>query len=109
MNEMRERVARAMSYWSGNDPDCLVYPIKQLPVTHDGYPMMRADTELVPHWKTQLALARIAMSAMREPTDAMLKCCENAGWHGNIDGLPECEREQGRALWQKMVDAADTP
>lgn len=83
MSEMIERVASAI--WALNDDtDCRVYD------------------DLAPHAKAQAdAMARAAIKAMREPTEAMV----------NAAMLPasEADREAYRPqhwIWEKMIDEA---
>jgi hypothetical protein len=54
-------------------------------------------------------LARAAMRAvlkqLREPSEAMLRTFEDAGWHGGIDGIHSAERERGTSVLDAFLDA----
>ncbi len=92
MTEMVERVARALVYWSGDDPDALVHPSKPLPVTQDGFALM-TKVDPVPLWQTKVDLARVAIAAMREPTDEMATA-------------PSVLANDFGDIWQAMIAAA---
>ena len=52
------------------------------------------------------AMARAAISAMREPTYAMADKSVHAGWSGVIEGDIELELDSGIGLYQAMIDEA---
>lgn len=49
-------------------------------------------------WRTQIAAAKVAIAAMREPTEAMIEA-SNREWDGRMS-----HRSSG--AWQAMIDAA---
>lgn len=52
------------------------------------------------------AMARAAIAALREPTEAMLQEAVGAGWHGGVEGYTRGEMEHGANLWRAMIDVA---
>lgn len=50
--------------------------------------------------------AGAAITAMREPTQAMLERGRGAGWHGGIEGYWPAEEESAKALFCDMIDEA---
>ncbi len=92
MSEMSERVARAIAKASGGDPDKLVYD-------NDS-----GMGEIHPWWVWEMAVARAAIEAMREPTGPML----NAG----SDRMEQDYLGDGRYAhrpsdsYRAMIDAA---
>jgi hypothetical protein len=92
---MVERVARALCYWQGGQPDRRVLADRSPQVTALGNCVV---SKVVAEWRLYEGTATIAIKAMREPTDAMM----SAG-----DALIEQETD-GRAsrVWEAMVDAA---
>jgi len=80
-----ERVARALC---PIDPDSTT----QL-IVHDKW--YRAGT---PHWQSWIAEARVAIAAMREPTEAMVKEACNVSI--------EMSANQAHLAWQAMIDDA---
>ncbi len=103
MIEMVERVARALVYWSGDDPDALVHPSKPLPVTRDGFALM-TKVGPIPLWQTKVELARLVIAAMREPSEAMIDEADAAGYHQRAYARVEIRRE-----WQDMIDVSLRP
>jgi len=91
MSELVERVARALCTESGMPPDYIHY---EGGLIAPDQPFVPKDPK--PNWTRFVKEARAALSAMREPTDAML----DAGWKGFGEG-EECE-----PVWQAMIDAA---
>jgi len=71
MSEMVERVARALSGWLHGSPS----------------------------WESCFPMARAAIEAMREPTEAMV-------WAGRADHLTVDGEEWSKPIWQAMIDAA---
>lgn len=76
MNEMIERVARAICKADGQDPD------------HEG----ELTDEGTFQWQSYVTDARAAIEAMREPTKAMIAAC-----------YPD---EDAGLIWRDMIDAA---
>lgn len=95
---MIERMARAMCIEFGFD--------WEHEVAMKGHEREGKSSESVPDYRDFIDMARVALAAMRVPTEAMAQCSVNAGWSGVIEGDPKLERERGVYLWQDMIDAA---
>jgi hypothetical protein len=89
---MVERVARALCLTTFSDPDALIL------VDPDG-----PDRSFVPLWKEYVPEARIAIKAMRAPTEAMIDAGhENVIAPAYVDATM-CDPE---TVWAAMIDAA---
>lgn len=74
-------------------------------ITRHGYPLVSEPelSEMVenswqePHW---IEAARAAVTALREPTEAML----NADHKDRIDGANSRPQYEARAAWESMID-----
>jgi hypothetical protein len=86
MNEMIERVARAICVDEYEDPD-------ELLDTND------------PVWTDYISRARAAIEAMREPTDAMKEAGGN-GVCGIIQDVGDKSEKHFVRLWHCAIDAA---
>lgn len=82
MDDMVERVARALAAADGMHPEAV-----------------SNDEDQVPGWTLYVDDARAAIEAMREPTDAMT----DAIWEETAD---PCWRENAIKAWQAGVDVA---
>lgn len=102
MTDMIERVARAM--WAQNVALSRHLFSPSFPIeTHD----FDADIGIREHW---LGVARAAIEAMREPTEAMVAAM---GSDLTDEGEPragtQASLELARAHWRKGIDAAINP
>lgn len=50
-------------------------------------------------------LARAAVKALMDPSEAMKDCMVGAGWHGNIEGCCKEEISCGTILWESQIEA----
>lgn len=89
MSEMVERVARALCLSKMNGPS---YP--------EGFRERRVEQ----NWHLFTDQARIAIEAMKEPTEAMLKVEMDLGGYGFGDG--ECDSADPREIWTAMCKEA---
>lgn len=90
MNEMIERVARALCVASGKDPDA---DSRKLP---NGL-ILDIALEDPRTWRLYIKKARVAIGAMREPTDAMCIAAEADLYDG--------DELIARYAWPIMIDA----
>lgn len=93
MSAMVETVARAMCRYTWNRE----FAGKNL------------DAYVEVHWHDHAAGARVAIEAMREPTDALCEAGYSAGtgdWGGKYDNRRELARGRVQPTWQAMIDAA---
>lgn len=90
MNEMIERVARAICAGCGDNPDSVGEP------PSDVYPVAG---HAFPRWFAYRAAARAAIEAMRVPDEAM----DNAG--ARLTGISPGMAD---TAWRAMIDAALT-
>ncbi len=97
VNDLVERVARALCIADREDPDAMV---STLVPTYRGSDRMKFAE--VPAWTKRVKAARAAIEAMREPTDAMIEAGGNKfSWEHELD-----EQAQLRAAWPAAIDAA---
>ncbi len=91
MNEMIERVARALCVARGINPD----HIGELPSEHGE----AVSDHAFPQWRLHIKLARASIAAMREP----LRKMANAAFHevGHVDDQEDLEN-----CWKAMIDEA---
>jgi hypothetical protein len=88
MNEMIERVARALAVSRGVDPD------RPHAIGRDGVLQLM--------WDLYVPDAKFAVSAMREPTEGMAAAGELAA---RAEGAHDCEVEMSD-VYRAMIDAA---
>lgn len=95
MTDMIERVARAICRAGGKDPD---------------ETMIELGGVRTPMWDAFVPIARAAIEAMREPTEAMVAAM---GSDLTDEGEPragtQASLELSRAHWRKGIDAALNP
>jgi hypothetical protein len=78
---MIEAVARAIAHHAGVDPD--------------------RERSGAFQWQAYVGIARAAIAAMREPTDAMV----DAGAAERFDSRYESEENHAKHVWDAMIDA----
>ena len=98
MNEMVERVALALCA-------CFVDVDPDKPMLFKG-----ADPDVIymndPLWKALLPMAMSAISAMREPSPAMLAAADAATPPGFHWGIRDGDLHSGRVIYKAMIDEA---
>lgn len=89
MREMVERVARALCLSKRNSPT--------------GYPEGWLERHVNEWWPQFIDDAKIAIAAMREPTESMLRMAVR---YGDSEGYGSMSEGDAEAAWQSMIDEA---
>ena len=100
MNEMVERVARAICAADGKDPDADWRDV--------GPVMLMVAVEHPENWHHYVKQAKSAITAMREPTEAMVGASRDMP--GTFDGgFFDAPEDCVADIWRAMIDAAMKP